>query len=430
VFCFLIYGGEDFAASLGWNPTYNLLLSSEYTYSWFIGVIVGALGASITMSFMPRIVYYVLGGLMELISSIIVTAVPSSYEPCLAARYLAGIGIGLITVSFLVQNSEQAANRNRGVCAAMEQVGLTIGVAFQVWFTTQSEDLSLPANLIHGIIGIVASVVGLCLCLLLVESPVFHLQHSHETKACECQKKLSRNPVAITKALEEARAYVAESQKRSLGEDLLNSLVPFFKLVFFRCFVAFSISVPLIQSFVTSTAVSEGSPYAWPTYVWAALRLIGVLFAICLLDTMGRKCVALVGLLCMAGLMLGLAGIYGNMITSYSMAQASNIGMAFQVFAALFVCSSSTYMGEAFPMRLKPFLVGLVVCLEQATHLIVIACMPTLPSKDFFFQYFLAVGIIMLVFLIIFAVTMPETKKRTLRESSQQFQKLFNIRIY
>lgn len=41
---------------------------------------------------------------MQLTGSIIFTAAPADYSACLAARYLAGLGIGLITVPFLIHN--------------------------------------------------------------------------------------------------------------------------------------------------------------------------------------------------------------------------------------------------------------------------------------------------------------------------------------
>lgn len=61
VFFFFAYGGMDFAASLGWDPTFGYLLSTEYSYCWFIGVIIGALAAMATLTFMPKQVFYVSG---------------------------------------------------------------------------------------------------------------------------------------------------------------------------------------------------------------------------------------------------------------------------------------------------------------------------------------------------------------------------------
>lgn len=435
VFFLFIYGGMDMAASLGWSQPYSVLLFTEYSYCWFVGVIIGALATTLTMSFLPKLVYYVFGALMQLTGSIIFTAAPADYSACLAARYLAGLGIGLITVPFLIHNAEVASNNLRGVNGGMEQCGLALGIFFQVIFTTEWTSLidSNP-NEIHGIIGIVVSLFGLAMTALVVESPIFFLRRNMENKAQQSQEKLLRhNPGGVSAALKEARRYVAESDNRTLGEELVASVMPFLKMLLFRCFVAFSFSLPLTMSIISSTAVAEKGLSLWPIYLFGVLRVIGVMVALIFLDTLGRKAVSLVGLLVMAGLMLGLAGLYANVTNLISfnlMTSACNIALAFQVFAGLFVCSSSAYMGEAFPMRVKSFLVGVIVIIEQIVHIVVIACVSSVPNKDFFFQYFLAVGIIMLVGTIFFTVSMPETKKMTLRKAGHRFQKWYDVQMY
>ncbi|KAH8251801.1 hypothetical protein KR038_008616 [Drosophila bunnanda] len=431
VFFFFVYGGMDFAASLGWDPTFSVLLSTEFSYCWFIGVIIGALAAMATMTFMPKQVYYVFGGLMQLIGSIIFTAAPADYSCCLAARYVAGVGIGLITVPFIIHNAEVAGSNKRGATAGLEQCGLAIGIAAQVVYTTEwltFDDYN--SNLVHGILGIVFSLLGLATSGMAVESPVFFLQRNQEQKARSCQLQLVGNNTGLAnKYFDEARIYVVESSSRSLGEELVASAMPFVKLLLFRCCVAFSFSLPLTSSIIYSSQIVEGISVSWQMYVWSCVRLIGTLVALCFLDTIGRKAVSLVGLLCMAGLMLGMAGLYDDVLSFYSMAQICNIGIAFQAFAGLFVCSSSVYLGEAFPLRLKPYLVGLIVIVEQVIHVIVIACIGSGVGVNFF-AYFLAVGIIMLLCVIFFAVSMPETKKMTLREAGHRFQKWYDVTIY
>ncbi|KAH8344268.1 hypothetical protein KR084_009052 [Drosophila pseudotakahashii] len=435
VFFLFTYGGMDMAASLGWNETYSVLLFTEYSYCWFIGVVIGALAAALTMTFLPKQVYYVFGGLMQLTGSIIFTAAPDDYAACLAARYLAGLGIGLITVPFLIHNAEVAPINFRAVNGGTEQCGLALGIVVQVVFTTEwASIVGTTPNLVHGIIGIVISLIGLALTGLAVESPIFYLRRNQETLARKSQEKLlGHAPGGVSAALEEARKYVAESDSRSLGEDLVASVMPFLKMLFFRCFVAFSFSLPLTISIISSTAVAERSLSAWPMYLYGVLRSISVMVALCCVDSFGRKAVSLVGLLIMAGLSLGLAGIYTNLAnisSGYYMTQATNIALAFQAFAGFFICSSSAYMGEAFPLRLKSGLVGFIVIMEQIVHVIVIACVSPVPSRDFLFQYFLATGIIMLVGVIFFALTMPETKKMTLRQAGHRFQGWYDIKIY
>ncbi|EDV49126.1 low-affinity glucose transporter HXT3 [Drosophila erecta] len=434
-FFFLIYGGMDMAASLGWSQPYSVLLFTEYSYCWFVGVIIGAVAATVSMNFLPKLVYYVFGGLMQLTGSIIFTAAPADYSACLAARYLAGLGIGFITVPFLIHNAEVAACNLRGIHGAKEQCALALGIFFQVIFTTEwTSMINSNPNVIHGILGIIFSLCGLAMTALVIESPIFYLRRNMENRARQSQQKLlSHNPDAVSATLEEARRYVAESDNRTLGEELVASVMPFLKMLFFRCFVAFSFSLPLTMSIISSTAVADKGGSLWPIYVFGALRGIGVMVAFLFLDTLGRKVISLVGLLVMAGLMLGLAGLYANVINLISfnlMTSACNIGMAFQAFAGLFVCSSSAYMGEAFPMRVKSFLVGVIVIIEQIVHIVVIACVSSATIKNFFFQYFLAVGIIMLVGMIFLTVSMPETKKMTLRKAGHRFQKWYDIQMY
>ncbi|XP_016990417.2 major facilitator-type transporter ecdD [Drosophila rhopaloa] len=435
VFFLLVYGGMDLASSLGWNHTFNVFLFTEYSYCWFIGVIIGAFATILTMSYLPKQVYYVLGALLQLTGSIIFTAAPGDYASCLAARYLAGLGIGLLTVPFLIHNAEVAGTNFRGVSAGLEQCALALGIEVQVIYITEwSSIVGAEPNLIHGIIGIVLSLLGLGLSALSVESPIFYLRRNQETMARQCQEKLLANcPNCVSKALDEARLYVAESDSRSLGEELVASVGPFLKLLFFRCFVAFSFSLPLTMSIISSTAVAEGSSSGWPLYVFITLRLVGTGVALCFLDTLGRKAVSLVGLACMAGLMLGLAILYSdplNIIAWKPMVQACNIGMALQAFAGLFVCSSSVYMGEAFPMRVKASLVGLIVIIEQLIHVIVIACVSFVSSEDIYFPYFLSASITMLLGVIFFAVSLPETKRMTLRQAGHRFQRWYDLSFY
>lgn len=53
------YGGMDFAQGLGWNLNTGIVTTSEFQYSWFIGVIIGAVVAALTVAHVPKWVYYV-----------------------------------------------------------------------------------------------------------------------------------------------------------------------------------------------------------------------------------------------------------------------------------------------------------------------------------------------------------------------------------
>ncbi|KAH8294677.1 hypothetical protein KR018_001369 [Drosophila ironensis] len=430
-----VFGGMDMAQGLGWNLNTQFDTTLEFKYSWFIGLIIGAVVSALTASFLPKMVFYGLGGLMNLIDGIIFVSAPYHYEPILAARYVGGVGIGLITVPFLIHAAEVASSSNRGSCCAVEQYGLALGIAIQVIYDSQwNSCLDMTTNRVHGIFGIVFSACALGSVSVNSESPIFYIRQNQEQKARDSIKRLmggfwSRE--AGERAYEEAKLYVVEGSSQGIGEQLRESMMPFFKLLLFRCFVAFSFSMPLSQSQQYSTNFVDYTVDAWPSILFGVLRLIGALITFAVLDTVGRKFVSLLGLLCMAGLMLGLAGVYGDYSNDYNyyfMWQVCRLGLAFQFFAGLFVCSSSAYLGEAFPMRVKPFLIGLIVCLEQVIHIIVIVTFSL--SAATCYKYFVAVGIILVVGLVIFAAVMPETRGMTLRQAGARFRRLHDVMAY
>ncbi|KAH8417400.1 hypothetical protein KR222_010523 [Zaprionus bogoriensis] len=429
------YGGMDMAQGLGWNLNTGVTTTNELNYSWFIGMIIGAVVAALSVTHTPKRYLYILGGVMEFIDAIIFVSAPYDYTPIIAARYVGGIGMGIITLVYIIHNSEVTLSGSRGLWCGLEQYGLALGVLTQVLMDSQWNFSShIGINVAHGIIGIIIAVICTATVALSVESPIFYLRSDDEDSARTSETQLlgTNAPREVYNAVfNEAKRYVSEGTGQSIGSQIGASLTPFLKHLFCRCMVAFSFSVPLSTSMLTSTIVWKQTIYSWPMILWSILRFIGVLVAISVIDKFGRKFVTLLGLLCMAGLMLAMAGIYSDnayMESPYYMEQISRVGMTFQVFAGMFVVSTSTYLAEAFPMRVKPYFIGLIICLEQVIHIIVIVTFGR--TDDCFFQYFVGVGIILVASLIIFAVVMPETRGLTLREAGDRFGRKHDVMSY
>ncbi|EDV93828.1 GH19545 [Drosophila grimshawi] len=431
------YGGMDMAQGLQWNLNTGITTTYQLEYSWFIGVIIGAVVAAFTVTHVPKKYLYLLAGILQLIDAIIFVSEPNDYTSIVAARYVGGVGIGLLTVAFIIHNSEVYLGFSRGKWCGLEQFGMTLGILIQVLMDSQwhsSSSSSITINEVHGIIGIVFAAFATSSVAMSVESPIFHLRQGDENGARTSQTHLlgTATPQDVYNTLfDEYKRYVMEGTSQSFGKQLASSVVPFIKMIFCRCLVAFSFSVPLSLTMLGSTLIWKASMLSWPMILWSILRFIGALLAICSVDLIGRKFVSLVGLLCMSALMLSLAGITAHdtyYTNTYFMSQVCRISMAFQFFAGLFVISTPTYLGEAFPMRVKPFLIGLVVCIEQLIHIIVIVTF--LKDAYCFFQYFVGVGIILVVGLIIFGVLMPETRGLSLRQAGDRFRRVHDIIAY
>ncbi|XP_030374042.1 probable polyol transporter 6 [Scaptodrosophila lebanonensis] len=426
-----VYGGMELALGLGWNLYTDIPSTWQFQYSWFIGVLAGAFLSSLLVTCIPKRMFYVLGSLLSLVDAIIFVSAPYEYPAILAARYIGGVGIGIITVPFIIHSSEIAARDYRGICSSVEQYNLSVGIMIQMIYASRwSTDMDFPANQVHGILGIIFSVLALGSIFTAVESPIFYLRQNQEEKARYCQQQLVRDfssTSASESALTEAKLYVQDGNSKSYS----SALMPFLKLLFYRCFVAFTFSVPLSWTIQWSSYIAEGSLISWPASICGVLRMFGSLLAMLFLDKLGRKFIAMLSLLVMAGLMLTIAGIFATpeyALNWYQMDAVVGLCLSFQFFAGLFTPSSTTYLGEAFPMRTKPYFIAFIVAVEQAIHIVVIVSFES--TAESIYAYFLAVGIILVIGLIGFAVIMPETRHTTLREAGVRFGNVHNIMSY
>ncbi|EDV93826.1 GH19544, partial [Drosophila grimshawi] len=426
------YGGMDMAQGLGWNMYTGNADTQQFSFSWFIGFIIGAVLGALAVTHVAKFYFYCVAIVTNLVDAIICVSAPYNYDAMVAARYIGGIGIGFATIAFLIHNSEAAPDTARGKWCAVEQSGMGLGIAVQVIMDSDWNPYNnIAANQVHGIIGIVFSLVAIGILILSVESPIYHLRRNNYNEASDCQWQLLEKKATskdYDAAFEEKKTYVSEGVHESIGHDLAVAVVPFIKMLICRCLVAFSFSIPLTQTIIASTIVWQGTMYAWPIIVWRVLRFLGTIIGIVVMDFLGRKLLTIVGLACMGGLMLGMASIYSNVlftISTYYMGELCRISMVFQMFAGLFVACTPAYLGEAFPMRIKPFLIALIVIIEQLIHIIVICTFKT--SLHTFYQYYLAVGIILLVCMVFLLITLPETKKTTLREAGHRFRRLHDI---
>lgn len=53
------YGGMDMAQGLGWNRYTGIADSYQFEFSWFIGVIIGAMLSALAVVHVPKLYFYV-----------------------------------------------------------------------------------------------------------------------------------------------------------------------------------------------------------------------------------------------------------------------------------------------------------------------------------------------------------------------------------
>ncbi|XP_065363938.1 uncharacterized protein LOC135957177 [Calliphora vicina] len=424
--------GMNMAQGVGWNHGSFFGSLEHFRFSWFVGVIIGAILAAPLANLFPKKFMLAFSSLLILIEGIIFTSAPYEYEPLLAGRYLNGIGVGFATIPFFIHASEISANTYRGSCLAIEQYGVCFGIAIQVIYASQWGSTAFPANRLHGIFDIIFAVGAMASLLYFIESPIFFIRKGDEAAALDCLSRLQR-PQGVTSAttvlLEEHKNYVRENENYTLMEGIKRGILPLVKIIFFRSMmVAFCFSLPLNTALQFSLLANF---ITWPPIVAACLRIFGAFIALILVDGLGRKLPSLIFIVITGALIIAIGAMFSNfsnLYNSYDMSVVTSLSLLTQFFAGLFVPFTSIYMGEAFPLVVKPYFIGVSVIIEQLIHIIIIVTF--VPYISSIFDSLLAQGIIMVVFFLFLCTTMPETRKISLKEAQDRFRHLFHLNLY
>lgn len=354
-----------------------------------------------------------------LAGGIIFTSVPYNYNALLAARYLNGIAVGFTTVPFLIHASEVATKSYRGTCLIMEQYSLSLGIAIQVIYSSQWDDsIDFPATRLHGIFDIIFSVFAFVATFFIVESPIFYIRKGDDAAALECLRHLQR-PCIVTDAtrakLEEYKQYVQQNENLGFAGSCAVGWAPLIKLCLYRGLVALTFSLPLTNAVYLASIISIGYR-SWPPLLYGLLRLVGALLMVRLYDSMGRKLLAKIALLVSAGLIIAVGCILDyDFLNRDDMTAIATLLLIYQLFAGMFVPSSSVYLGEAFPLLVKPYYIALTIVVENVVQLI-ITCTFVFSIYNMY-VFTISIGAISLFLFLFFSLTMPETRRTTLQEA-------------
>uniref|UniRef100_W8C4K9 Solute carrier family 2, facilitated glucose transporter member 1 n=1 Tax=Ceratitis capitata TaxID=7213 RepID=W8C4K9_CERCA len=423
--------GMNLALSLGW---YYNSVSSHFQFAWFVGIIIGALlSAGLTQILIKR--YFVLlSSFLVVVAGILYTACPYESTVLLVARYLNGIGTGLITVPFIVHCSEISATAKRGFTLGLEQLCVALGIFIQVTYIALWDiNNSVSPTRVHGIFCLGFGLGALGLAYLVIESPVYYVRQANDAEALNSLTCLQL-PTILTEEkkllLQVHKDYVTMNEYIGRGDSFINGLGPLLRMIFYRGLLAFTFSLPYSMQLYFSTAMGVSNDSQWTSPFYAAIRILGVLAAISMFDIIGRKLIGLIGLLVMGGLGIGIAVIFAymeNWVQENPMRLACVLLLVFQLFAGLYAPTTTVYLGEAFPMIVKPYFVALCVCVECTVHIVVI-CTFTFNLHEIYVFNTFTYALVFACFLL-FLFTIPETKLTTLNDAQERFRAWIHIKF-
>ncbi|XP_013109529.1 uncharacterized protein LOC106088514 [Stomoxys calcitrans] len=423
--------GMNMAMGLGWSEASLYAWVNHFCYSWFIGVIIGTILAIPLRHFMPKRWIMASAGVLVLIGGILFTSVPQNYDALLAARYLNGIAAGLAFLPFLMHVSEIAVDSYRGRCLATEQYYISFGIAIQMIYASYwTSGINFPVNRLHGIFDIIFGVFTGIFLIWFVESPIDQIRKGDEAAALGCLSRLQR-PQGVTAytrlQLEQLKSYVREQENLSIAESFQQGLVPLIKMLLVRSvMLAFLYSLTLNFTLKYSVLINGD---IWAPTVAGACRILAGIIAYVLADSgLGRKLPSTIAAIVIGGLMIGESTFFVNLVDMVNITGLHTAMVMFiviQAFVGFFTPYTSIYMGEAFPLRVKSYLIACCVIFEQIIQIILIETL-RLPLGN----GLMAEGIIVVVVGFLMMLIMPETRNTSLTEAQQRFRSLFYLRAH
>lgn len=370
-----------------------------------------------------------------------------AYWPMLVGRILQGVGCGLVAIAGPMYLAECLPAESRGKGTGMFQLVLVIGLfvasivgmGVAAFFGDASSSSVSPAakNIAWQSIFWFSAVPGAALVVasfFLRESPRWLARRGRRAEACAALR--------IDYPEAEAARQLAAIEVSLGGDGAVNApaagtvwrhryLAPFALAFLIAVFVQAS-GINSVLNYSVTIFDRAGLPGVWANGADAAIKAANFLMTIvacALVDRKGRKFLLMLG---SAGLVLGL-GAVGAVFWSmdaFGLAPSSATGAITLAAFILFVSSFAVGPGvcvhlalsELIPTRIRA--TGMLVCVMASmsvSYAIARAFLPWAEACGYQGVFFTLGGAMVLFFLVV-AYAMPETKGRTLEEIERHFQ--------
>ena len=395
--------------------------------SALVGCLIGAFFSDFLSDTFGRKVTMLITAILFILNSV-GTAFPTSFTMFVLFRIVGGIGVGIASMVVPMYIAEIAPPKRRGALVGNYQLAIVIGIVvvyFVNYFIALQGDANWNLNIgWRWMFGseIIPSLLFLIFIFLIPESPRWLFQKGETSKAIAVLQKLNtaEEVAQVQSEIENSLHQEDKNQWKHLGS-------PMFKKALFV-----GIGLSILQQLTGINAILYYAPEIFKslgsstdvslleTSILGVVNLIFTLFAIKLVDKMGRKPLLYIGSI---GMTISLAAV-GLFI------YFDAVGNWVLPFLLLFMGAFSISWGpivwvllsEIFPTKIRSLALAISVFIQWVANFVVTQFFPTLVEnqwlKDHFngaFPFYLF-SVICLFSLFFVWKKVPETKNKTLEQ--------------
>jgi SP family arabinose:H+ symporter-like MFS transporter len=405
------------------------------TASMLLGCIPGAMFAGFLSDRFGRKRLLFLCAILYAASGVL-SALPRTVEEFLAARFLAGLGIGASSMVCPVYIAEIAPEKWRGRLGTLFQLAIVVGIFLTLFVNmlvrapdNEAWNIAIGWRWMLGL-GTVPAVLFLFLLFAVPESPRWLAQHGREEEAGAILR-LAGGAEHAQRQMEDIRGSLAEEEGRF--SELLTG--PFRRplviaVVIMACSQFCGINAIIYYSTRIFAAAGAGKEIgteelkaaAFTSTVWIGLVNLAFTFvAIGLIDRLGRRPLLILGTAVQTAALAMVGWMYHTHQGGFSQQEGFGLLVCVVTFTAAFAMSTGPIgwllCSEIFPNRVRGRAMSVAAMTVWITDYMVTWSFPKLndewvgPAGTFWIYG--AASLFALVFVL---AAVPETKGRTLEE--------------
>jgi SP family arabinose:H+ symporter-like MFS transporter len=360
----------------------------------------------------------------------VLSAIPSTFDQFLSARFISGLGIGASSIICPVYIAEISPEKWRGTLGSLFQLGIVTGI-FVTLFVNKTIQ-SLGDNAWNTALGwrwmlgmeVVPALGFMALLFAVPESPRWLAQNGREGQAREILARVG-GPDHAERALAGIREAIRSEEGRFSELFTGAYFKPLAMAVLLMVFSQFcGINAIMYYSTKIFVAAGAGKNAAFTSSVWVGLiNLLFTFVAIGLVDRIGRRPLLLVGT-AVQTIALGLVGW---------MFRSQQNGPGLLVCVVLFIAAFAMAMGpigwlfcsEIFPNKVRGRAMSVAAFTVWVSCYVVAQTFPMLndsPAIGPALTFWVYAAVSLVSFLFVLAV-IPETKGRRLEEIEKMWSR-------
>ena len=337
----------------------------------------------------------------------------------IAARFMAGIGVGMASMLSPMYIAEVSPAKYRGRMVAINQLTIVIGILITNLVNYSLRDNGPDAWRWMFGLGVVPSTLFVIGVLWLPESPRWLIKAGKEQKALDILSRIGNNLFAknsIGSIKESLQGDTKINYRAAFEKAVLPAVLIGIGLAVFQQLCGINVVFNYTSNIFQSVGASKDDQILQTVFI-GGVNLICTLLAMGLVDKLGRKPLMLIGAAGLAVLYI----IIAQLLASQSSSVGSYLLAAIGIYALSLAPVTWVLISEIFPNKVRGAAISIAVLCLWAAYFILTFSFPVLAKWIGMHNTFYIYSVVCVIGFAFVWLKVKETKGKTLEELETVF---------